>query len=91
MARAHDLHVVPELSETAITVEGREDDLAAFAEQLEQLHADGTVRPLRASVSSTDRRDDARSVQRSAPIRERVNAAPMTLMASADPTDALAH
>jgi hypothetical protein len=36
MAAAHHLRVV-ELSETTITVEGREDDLAAFAERLEQL------------------------------------------------------
>jgi hypothetical protein len=39
MARAHGLRVL-ELADTAITaitVEGREDDLAAFADRLEQL------------------------------------------------------
>jgi hypothetical protein len=37
MAAAHGLRVVPELSETAITLEGSEDDQAAFADRLEQL------------------------------------------------------
>jgi hypothetical protein len=36
MARANNLHVV-ELSETAITVESHEDDLAAFADRLASL------------------------------------------------------
>ena len=36
MAAAHHLRVV-ELSETTITVKGREDDLAAFANRLAQL------------------------------------------------------
>ena len=37
MAAAHGLRVVPELSETAITLEGSEDDQAAFTDRLEQL------------------------------------------------------
>jgi hypothetical protein len=37
MAAAYDLHVLADTALTAITVEGREDDLAAFADRLAQL------------------------------------------------------
>jgi hypothetical protein len=39
MAAAHGLRVVPELSETAITLEGSEDDQAAFADRLDATEA----------------------------------------------------